>query len=84
VQLRINFLLTLQIRDLLGNFAVPIAIIAMVGLDLILSKAAATQKLKVPEGLQTTKQRSSWLVDLSSLPVHFYFIAAVPAMLVFM
>lgn len=46
-----------QIRKFLGNFAVPIAIALMVGIDYSLMERATTKKLEVPDGLKNSKPR---------------------------
>ncbi|XP_035714633.1 band 3 anion transport protein isoform X1 [Folsomia candida] len=74
---------TLGIRKFLGNFAVPIAIALMVGIDYSLMERATTKKLEVPDGLKNSKPRSSWMVDVSPIPWHMAFLAIVPATLVF-
>ncbi|ODM91903.1 Anion exchange protein 2 [Orchesella cincta] len=74
---------TLVIRKFLGNFAVPIAIIAMVGTDRLLVNHTETEKLDVPQGLSNSKPRASWIIDITNVPVGMVFLAIIPAFLVF-
>lgn len=67
----------------MGNFAVPIAIAVMVGLDFGLKEMAHTDKLNVPQGLENSKPRASWLVDMTRVSVGEAFLAIIPAILVF-
>lgn len=62
----------------------PIGIAVMCMIDLLLVNHASTAKLKVPEGLSTTKNRTSWLVDPSPVPVGWIFLGVFPGFLVFM
>ena len=73
-----------QARRALGDFGVPIAIVAMVLLDYV-TPGTYTDKLKVPEGLSPSNPEvRGWLIPPSSgIPVWGAFAAVVPALLVY-
>ena len=70
-----------QVRDTLGNFAVPIAIGSMVLADHLV-KETVTQKLNSPKGFSPTVPRS-WLVDPGLVHGWIPVIAVLPALLLF-
>lgn len=76
-----------QIRRLLGDFGVPIAIFLMVAIDINIDDTY-TQKLVVPKGLQVSNPKMrGWLInpmgEHKPFPVWMMFASVVPAMLVF-
>ncbi|XP_055379278.1 anion exchange protein 2 isoform X2 [Condylostylus longicornis] len=69
-------------RRALGDFGVPIAIALFVGIDYLI-QGVYTEKLKVPEGLSPSLPGRSWLVSLSGTNEWIPFLAAIPAVLVY-
>ncbi|KAJ0183991.1 hypothetical protein K1T71_000414 [Dendrolimus kikuchii] len=71
-------------RRALGDFGVPIAIVLMVGVSVFVP--VYTEKLRVPDGLSPTSQRS-WLVPLNpgleTIPAWAAFAMALPALMVY-
>jgi hypothetical protein len=72
----------------LGNFAVLIAIIVMVGVDELLVKYPETKKLDIPDalraGLVNTKPKArEWMVNPLSLPLFWIGASIPPALLLF-
>ncbi len=84
LQLRRSFLLRPVIRQLLGDFGVPIAILAMSGLRRAFPMIPADM-LQVPKeiGLVTTSGRR-WLVPVFDLSVKYIFLAFVSGLLLAM
>ncbi len=65
----------------------PIAIVCMVGLDILVADTF-TEKLEVPRGLSVTNSTlRGWAIPPTGLtkllPVYAYFAAAVPALLLY-
>ncbi|XP_076821827.1 band 3 anion transport protein-like isoform X2 [Clavelina lepadiformis] len=77
-----------SVRRTIGDFGVPIAIVAMVAIDLAVDDVY-TQKLNVPEGISPTDvSKRGWLINPlgppeNPLPVWMMFAAILPAFLVF-
>lgn len=73
-------------RRALGDFGVPIAIIAMVLIDYMVPQIY-TEKLTVPEGLSPSTDSRKWLIfpstNSKSLPLWVMFACIIPAMLVY-
>ncbi|XP_041987046.1 anion exchange protein 3 isoform X5 [Aricia agestis] len=71
-------------RRALGDFGVPIAIVLMVGVSVLVP--VWTEKLKVPDGLSPTSNRS-WLVPLNAgletIPLWAAFAMVLPALMVY-
>ncbi|XP_049616000.1 solute carrier family 4 member 1b (Diego blood group) isoform X1 [Syngnathus scovelli] len=79
--------LLLQVRRLLGDFGVPIAIFLMIVVDYSIGDTY-TQKLVVPKGLMVSNPaKRGWLInpfgEHSPFPVWMMFACCVPALLVF-
>ncbi|XP_033628613.1 band 3 anion transport protein-like isoform X1 [Asterias rubens] len=75
-------------RNTIGDFGIPIAIIAMVLLDFLIFSATYTQKLDVPNGLEPTDScERGWFINplgiKQPLNVGLMFAAIIPAFLVF-
>ncbi|ELT99392.1 hypothetical protein CAPTEDRAFT_129057 [Capitella teleta] len=75
-------------RHVIGDFAIPIAILIMVTLDYFINDTY-TEKLDVPDGLKPTdSNKRGWFINPlgsseASLPVWGMFFAIIPALLMF-
>ncbi|KAG8232819.1 hypothetical protein J437_LFUL014177 [Ladona fulva] len=70
-------------RRALGDFGVPIAIIAMVSMDYLIPDTY-TEKLMVPEGLSPSRPDArGWIVSPTTIETWVAFAAVVPALLIY-
>uniref|UniRef100_A0A7M4DZB1 Anion exchange protein n=1 Tax=Crocodylus porosus TaxID=8502 RepID=A0A7M4DZB1_CROPO len=80
--------LSLQIRRVIGDFGVPIAILVMVLVDYSIQDTTYTQKLKVPSGFSVTApEKRGWVInplgEKDPFPIWMMVASVLPAILVF-
>ncbi|XP_025049306.1 anion exchange protein 2 [Alligator sinensis] len=80
--------LPLQIRRVIGDFGVPIAILVMVLVDYSIQDTTYTQKLKVPSGFSVTApEKRGWVInplgEKDPFPIWMMVASVLPAILVF-
>ena len=77
-----------QIRRNLGDFAVPISVAIMIGIDQAFP-SAYVEKLNVPDGLElTSPDKRDWFINpmgiKENVPVWIPFVSCLPAILVYL
>ena len=82
------FLCIFQIRRTLGDFAVPISVAVMIGIDQAFPRAFV-EKLNVPEGLElTSPEKREWFINpmgiKENVPIWIPFVSVLPAILVYL